>query len=1061
MPKRKDIKKVMVIGSGPIVVGQAAEFDYAGTQACTALKEEGYEVVLVNSNPATIMTDPEIAHKVYMEPLTLEYVAKIVRYERPDAIVPGLGGQTGLNLAVQLAKKGVLDECGVEILGTSFDSIERAEDRELFKELCESIGEPVLPSDVANSIEHGVEIAAKIGYPVILRPAFTLGGTGGGFADNEEELRELMRTALELSPVHQVLVEKSIKGFKEIEFEVMRDANDTVIAICSMENLDPVGVHTGDSIVVAPAQTLTNKEYQLLRDSALKLIRALKIEGGCNVQFALDPLSFDYYLIEVNPRVSRSSALASKASGYPIARVSAKIAVGLHLDEIDLGHVPASFEPTIDYVVTKIARFPFDKFTDASNELGTQMKATGEVMSIGRTLEESLLKAVRSLETGVCHVHHKKFDTMPTEEMLDYIKKATDDRIYALAELMRRDIDNGLIYNRTKIDMFFLDKIKNIVDFEKVIKENPFDINVLRDAKVIGFSDKFIGQLWGESESGIYLLRKKHDIRPVYKMIDSCGAEFHARTNYFYSSYEWENESIPTDRRKIIVLGSGPIRIGQGVEFDYSTVHAVWTIRQAGFEAIVINNNPETVSTDHTTGDKLYFEPLTVEEVMNVIDLERPEGVIVSLGGQTAINLAEPLAALGAPIIGTDITAIRNAEDRGCFEAIMEKLQIPQPEGVAVTNIEDGVKAAERIGYPVLVRPSYVLGGRAMQIVSNEHKLRQYLQTAVEINVEHPVLVDKYIMGKELEVDAICDGENVFVPGIMEHVEHTGVHSGDSISVYPTFSVSQKAKQTILDYTVRLGKEIGIKGLYNIQFIVDSKEDVYVIEVNPRSSRTVPFISKATGTPLAHIATLVMLGHSLRDQGIDRLYPEKKKRWFVKTPAFSFAKLRGVDSYLSPEMKSTGEAIGYDKSLKRALYKSLQASGMTVANYGTVFVTIGDSDKQRALPLIRRFYKLGFNIEATKGTAEFLRANGIRTRLLHKLSEGSSDIIDSLRQGHVNYVINTMELSADHSHHDGYHIRRAAVDNNITVFTSLETVEVLLDVLDDITMKVSTIDAED
>ncbi len=1061
MPKRKDIKKVMVIGSGPIVVGQAAEFDYAGTQACTALKEEGYEVVLVNSNPATIMTDPEIAHKVYMEPLTLEYVAKIVRYERPDAIVPGLGGQTGLNLAVQLAKKGVLDECGVEILGTSFDSIERAEDRELFKELCESIGEPVLPSDVANSIEHGVEIAAKIGYPVILRPAFTLGGTGGGFADNEEELRELMRTALELSPVHQVLVEKSIKGFKEIEFEVMRDANDTVIAICSMENLDPVGVHTGDSIVVAPAQTLTNKEYQLLRDSALKLIRALKIEGGCNVQFALDPLSFDYYLIEVNPRVSRSSALASKASGYPIARVSAKIAVGLHLDEIDLGHVPASFEPTIDYVVTKIARFPFDKFTDASNELGTQMKATGEVMSIGRTLEESLLKAVRSLETGVCHVHHKKFDTMPTEEMLDYIKKATDDRIYALAELMRRDIDNGLIYNRTKIDMFFLDKIKNIVDFEKVIKENSFDINVLRDAKVIGFSDKFIGQLWGESESGIYLLRKKHDIRPVYKMIDSCGAEFHARTNYFYSSYEWENESIPTDRRKIIVLGSGPIRIGQGVEFDYSTVHAVWTIRQAGFEAIVINNNPETVSTDHTTGDKLYFEPLTVEEVMNVIDLERPEGVIVSLGGQTAINLAEPLAALGAPIIGTDITAIRNAEDRGCFEAIMEKLQIPQPEGVAVTNIEDGVKAAERIGYPVLVRPSYVLGGRAMQIVSNEHKLRQYLQTAVEINVEHPVLVDKYIMGKELEVDAICDGENVFVPGIMEHVEHTGVHSGDSISVYPTFSVSQKAKQTILDYTVRLGKEIGIKGLYNIQFIVDSKEDVYVIEVNPRSSRTVPFISKATGTPLAHIATLVMLGHSLRDQGIDRLYPEEKKRWFVKTPAFSFAKLRGVDSYLSPEMKSTGEAIGYDKSLKRALYKSLQASGMTVANYGTVFVTIGDSDKQRALPLIRRFYKLGFNIEATKGTAEFLRANGIRTRLLHKLSEGSSDIIDSLRQGHVNYVINTMELSADHSHHDGYHIRRAAVDNNITVFTSLETVEVLLDVLDDITMKVSTIDAED
>ncbi len=1060
MPKRKDIKKVMVIGSGPIVVGQAAEFDYAGTQACTALKEEGYEVVLVNSNPATIMTDPEIAHKVYMEPLTLEYVAKIVRFERPDAIVPGLGGQTGLNLAVQLARKGVLEECGVEILGTSFESIERAEDRELFKELCESIGEPVLPSDVATSIDHAAEIAAKIGYPVILRPAFTLGGTGGGFADNEEELRELMRTALDLSPVHQVLVEKSIKGFKEIEFEVMRDANDTVIAICSMENLDPVGVHTGDSIVVAPAQTLSNKEYQLLRDSALKLIRALKIEGGCNVQFALDPLSFDYYLIEVNPRVSRSSALASKASGYPIARVSAKIAVGLHLDEIDLGHVPASFEPTLDYVVTKIARFPFDKFADASNELGTQMKATGEVMSIGRTMEESLLKAVRSLETGVCHVWHKKFDTMPTEEMLDYIMKATDDRLYALAELMRRGVDAGIIYNRTKIDMFFLDKIKNIVDFEETVRNAPRDRETLLDAKRMGFSDKYIGMLWGMTESEVYLLRKAEGIRPVYKMIDSCASEFHARTNYFYSTYESENESEPSSNRKIVVLGSGPIRIGQGVEFDYSTVHAIWSIRRAGYEAIIINNNPETVSTDHTTGDKLYFDPLTVEDVMNVLDLEKPMGVIVSLGGQTAINLAEPLAALGAPIIGTGIEAIRNAEDRGCFEAIMERLGIPQPEGVAVTDIEDGVRAAARIGYPVLVRPSYVLGGRAMQIVSNEEMLRHYLHTAVEINMEHPVLVDKYILGKELEVDAVCDGENVFVPGIMEHVEHTGVHSGDSISVYPTFSVSDKVKQTILDYTVRLGKEIGIKGLYNIQFICDAKENVYVIEVNPRSSRTVPFLSKATGVPLPHIATMVMLGHSLPQQGITEVYPKEKTRWFVKTPAFSFAKLRGMDSYLSPEMKSTGEAIGYDRSLKRALYKSLQASGMTVANYGTIFVTIADSDKQRALPLIRRFYELGFNVEATRGTAEFLRAHGIRTRLMRKLSEGSDDIIRSLRQGHVNYVINTMDLAADHTHRDGYYIRRTAVDNNITVFTSLETVEVLLDVLDDITMKVSTIDAE-
>ncbi len=1061
MPKRSDIKKVMVIGSGPIVVGQAAEFDYAGTQACMALKEEGYEVVLVNSNPATIMTDTNIADKVYMEPLTLEYVAKIVRYERPDAIVPGLGGQTGLNLAVQLAKKGVLEECQVEILGTSFESIEMAEDRELFKELCERIGEPVLPSDVTESIEGGVAIAARIGYPVILRPAFTLGGTGGGFADNEEELRELMRTALDLSPVHQVLVEKSIKGYKEIEFEVMRDANDTAIAICSMENVDPVGVHTGDSIVVAPAQTLTDKEYQLLRGSALKLIRALKIEGGCNVQFALDPHSFEYYLIEVNPRVSRSSALASKASGFPIARVSAKIAIGMHLDEIQIANTPASFEPSIDYVVTKVARFPFDKFADASNELGTQMKATGEVMSIGRTMEESLLKAVRSLETGVCHIHHKKFDSMPTADMLEYIRKATDDRLYAIAELIRRGVDPGLVYDRTKIDMFFLEKIKNIVEAEPRVKAAPMNVEVLRDAKRMGFGDKYIAQLWGTTEAEVFLMRKRENILPVYKMIDTCAGEFDAYVPYFYSTYEKENESRVSDKKKIVVLGSGPIRIGQGVEFDYSTVHAIWTIRQAGYEAIIINNNPETVSTDYTTSDKLYFEPLTVEDVMNVLTLEQPDGVIVSLGGQTAINLAEPLAALGAPIIGTGIEAIRNAEDRGCFEAIMTKLQIPQPMAEAVTDIEAGVRAANRIGYPVLVRPSYVLGGRAMQIVSNEEALRRYLQTAVEVNVDQPVLVDKYIMGKELEVDAVCDGTDVFVPGIMEHVEHTGIHSGDSISVYPTFSVSPKVKKDILDYTVRLGVEIGIVGLYNIQFIVDEKEDVYVIEVNPRSSRTVPFLSKATGVPLADIATRVMLGVSLKAQGINQLYPEEKKRWFVKTPAFSFAKLRGMDSYLSPEMKSTGEAIGYDKSLNRALYKSLQASGLNVENYGTIFVTIANADQQRALPLVRRFYNLGFNIEATRGTALFLREHGIKTRMRRKLSEGSTEIIDSLRQGHVNYVINTMALDKHSAHRDGYQIRRAAVENNISLFTSLETVGVLLNVLEEITMSVSTIDAEE
>ena len=1060
MPKRTDIKKVMVIGSGPIVIGQAAEFDYAGTQACLALKEEGYEVVLVNSNPATIQTDVQIADKVYMEPLTLEYVAKIVRYERPDAIVPGLGGQTGLNLAVQLAKKGVLQECQVEILGTSFQSIEQAEDRELFKELCQSLGEPVLPSLIANNIDEAVEAAKLIGYPVVLRPAFTLGGTGGGFADNREELEELMRNALILSPVHQVLVEKSIKGYKEIEYEVIRDHNDTAIAICNMENIDPVGVHTGDSIVVAPSQTLTNKEYQLLRDSALRLIRALKIEGGCNVQFALDPLSFNYYLIEVNPRVSRSSALASKASGYPIARVSAKIAVGLTLDEIRIANTPASFEPALDYVVTKIARFPFDKFSDASNQLGTQMKATGEVMSVGRTMEESLLKAVRSLETGVCHIYHKKFDDWTVDRMLSYIKEGTDDRLYAIAELIRRGVELALIYNSTKIDMFFLEKFKNIVEFEKVVAANPRDIETLRDAKRMGFSDKFIGQLWGMSQKEMFLLRREHNIFPVYKMIDTCASEFSSYVPYFYSTYEQENESVVSEREKIVVLGSGPIRIGQGVEFDYSTVHAIWSIRAAGYEAIIINNNPETVSTDYTTSDKLYFEPLTVEDVMNVITLEKPKGIVVSLGGQTAINLAEPLHELGVPIIGTGVEAIRNAEDRGCFEKIMEELGIPQPEAEAVTDIEAGVRAAERIGYPVLVRPSYVLGGRAMQIVSNEERLRHYLQTAVEVNEDSPVLVDRYIMGRELEVDAICDGKDVFIPGIMEHVEKTGIHSGDSISVYPTFSVSQKAKDKIIDYTVRLGRRIGIVGLYNIQFILDGEEDVYVIEVNPRSSRTVPFLSKATGVPMADIATRVILGHSLREQGITEVYGRERSRWFVKAPAFSFAKIRGMESYLSPEMKSTGEAIGYDNKLTRALYKALQSSGMTVANYGTIFLTIADKDKQDALPLVRRFYDLGFNIEATKGTAEFLRQHGIRTRTRRKLNEGSNEIIEALRQGHVSYVINTIDINQHNTRLDGYEIRRTAVENNVTIFTALETVKVLLDVLEEITLGVSTIDAE-
>ncbi|MBR5136495.1 MAG: carbamoyl-phosphate synthase large subunit [Clostridia bacterium] len=1058
MPKRTDIRKIMVIGSGPIVIGQAAEFDYAGTQACLALREEGYEVVLVNSNPATIMTDKTIADKIYMEPLTLEYVAKIIRYERPDAIVPGIGGQTGLNLAMQLERKGILKECQVQLLGTPSESIERAEDRQLFKDMCEAIGEPVLPSVTANTMEEGLAAAREIGFPVVLRPAFTLGGTGGGFADNEEEFVEIMKNALQLSPVHQVLVEKSIRGYKEIEYEVMRDGNDTAIAICNMENLDPVGVHTGDSIVVCPCQTLTNKEAGLLRESALKIIRELKIEGGCNVQFALDPQSFNYYLIEVNPRVSRSSALASKASGFPIARVTAKIAVGMTLDEIQISHIPASFEPALDYVVTKMPRFPFDKFTDANNTLSTQMKATGESMSIGRTLEESLLKAIRSLEIGVYHLHMKKFDNMSTEDMMNYIKTATDDRIYAMAELLRRDVASEDISEATMIDMLFIAKLRNIIELEREGAANVGDKETLRRLKYYGFCDRAIADLWGMKELDIYNMRKENEIRPCYKTIDTCAAEFKSYIPYFYSTYGGENESVVSDREKIIVLGSGPIRIGQGVEFDYSTVHAVMTIKEHGYEAIIINNNPETVSTDYTCSDKLYFEPLTVEDVMNIVDLEKPMGIIASLGGQTAINLAEPLMKRGVKIIGTDCDAIERAENRDAFEKVLRELDIPQPKGHAVTKIEDGVAAANEIGYPVLVRPSFVLGGRAMQIVANEKQLRHYLQTAVEIDADKPVLVDKYIIGKEVEVDAVCDGTDVFVPGIMELVERTGVHSGDSISVYPSFSISQKVKDTILDYTKRLGLGIGIVGLYNIQFIVDKEDNVFVIEINPRSSRTVPFLSKSTGYCLADIGTLAILGVSLKEQGITEIYPKEKDRWYIKAPAFSFAKLRGLDAYLSPEMKSTGEAIGYDKTMTRALYKALQASGMQVSNYGTVFVTISDADKPEALPLIRRFYNLGFNIEATEGTAKFLKENGIRTRVKKKISDDSDEILTSIRQGYVNYVINTRDYSAQAGGlSDGHQIRQCAVENGVTVFTALDTVRVLLDVLEEITMEVSTI----
>ncbi len=1055
--KRKDIKKILIIGSGPIVIGQAAEFDYAGTQACLALKEEGYEVILVNSNPATIMTDTSIADKVYMEPLTLEYIAKILRYERPDAIVPGIGGQTGLNLAMQLEKKGVLKECGVELLGTSSESIERAEDRELFKEMCQSIGEPVIPSEITYSLEEAKKAAAEIGYPVVLRPAFTLGGTGGGFANDENELIEIGMNAFKLSPVHQVLVEKSVKGYKEIEFEVMRDSNDRAITICGMENVDPVGVHTGDSIVVAPILSLNEHDLKMLNDSAIKIIRELKIEGGCNVQYALNPVNSEYYLIEVNPRVSRSSALASKASGYPIARVTAKIAVGMALEEIPVAGGTAAIEPSLDYIVAKFPRFPFDKFTTAKNTLGTQMKATGEVMGIGSCLEECFLKSVRSLETGVTHLYMKKFADMPTHTLYEYITDFKDDTIFAVTELIRRKESIAEIHAATMITELFLEAIARICKMEELLKANPQDIVALNAAKRLGFSDKYIAALWNTDELSIYNLRKQNGITPVFKMVDTLHTGKYIA--YLYSSYTGENASRLTDKKKIVVLGAGPIRIGQGVEFDYSTVHAVQTIRREGYEAIIINNNPETVSTDYTTADKLYFEPLTPEDVMAIIDYEKPEGVIASLGGQTAINLAEPLMARGVKIIGTDCEAIDRAENRDSFEKVLEKLGIPQPEGKAVTNIEDGVSAANRIGYPVLVRPSFVLGGRAMQIVANEEQLRQYLKTAVEIDEDKPVLVDKYIIGKEVEVDAICDGRDVFVAGIMELVERTGVHSGDSISVYPAFSISDKVKGIILQYAKKLGLGIGIVGLFNIQFIVDENEKVYIIEVNPRSSRTVPFLSKATGYSLADIATEVIMGKSLKEQGIFDIYPPEKSRWYVKVPVFSFNKIRGLDAYLSPEMKSTGEAIGYDDRLNRALYKALQASGMKLQNYGTVFVTISDKDKEEALPLVRRFYDLGFNIEGTAGTARFLIENGIRTHVLDKISDGSEDIPEAIRQGHIAYVINTQNVRSTGQMRDGYMIRKCATENNVTLFSSLDTVRVLLDVLDETTLRISTIDA--
>ena len=1052
MPKRTDIKKIMVIGSGPIIIGQAAEFDYAGTQACLALKEEGYEVVLVNSNPATIMTDQEIADQVYIEPITLEFVSRILRKERPDALLPTLGGQTGLNMAMELAESGILDELGIEMLGTKLSAIDQAEDRDLFKKLMEELNQPIPESEIVTTVEEAVEFANKIGYPIIVRPAFTLGGTGGGMCKNEEELRVIAENGLSLSPVTQCLIERSIAGFKEIEYEVMRDSADNAIVVCNMENFDPVGIHTGDSIVFAPSQTLSDHEYQLLRDASLAIIRALKIEGGCNVQLALDPHSFNYYVIEVNPRVSRSSALASKATGYPIAKLAAKIALGLTLDEMKnpvTGTTYAEFEPALDYVVAKIPRWPFDKFENGERVLGTQMKATGEVMAIGRNIEESLLKAVRSLEIGTHHLELPELNMIDDSELIEKVVRAQDDRLFYVVEAIRRGYPIEELAELTKIDLFFLDKLLHIVELETELLEHPQDENVLRTVKQNGFTDQKIAELWKTEAKQIRELREKSDIKPVYKMVDTCAAEFASQTPYFYSSYEVENESERSEKDSVLVLGSGPIRIGQGVEFDYATVHSVKAIQQAGYEAIIMNSNPETVSTDFSISDKLYFEPLTFEDVMNVIELEQPIGVIVQFGGQTAINLAEPLVQAGVKILGTTIEDLDRAENRDLFEQALRSLEVPQPLGDTATSKEEAVGIASKIGYPVLVRPSYVLGGRAMEIVENQQDLEDYMEHAVKASPEHPVLIDRYLLGSECEVDAICDGETVLIPGIMEHIERAGVHSGDSMAVYPPQALSAEIKQTIEDYTIRLARGLNCIGMMNIQFVIHDNQ-VYVIEVNPRASRTVPFLSKVTGIPMAQIATKAILGEKLSDLGFTNgLYPESNAV-HVKAPVFSFTKLQQVDTYLGPEMKSTGEVMGSDQNLDKALYKAFEASGLRLPDYGAVLFTIADETKEEALALAKRFSEIGYSLLATKHTAAYFEKNGLIVTPVAKISEKATEknVVELIREGKAQVVVNTIDKDRGNASKDGFIIRREAVEHGIPLFTSLDTADAIIRVME-------------
>lgn len=1060
MPINKELKKILVIGSGPIVIGQAAEFDYAGTQACQALKEEGVEVVLINSNPATIMTDTNMADKVYIEPITLEFVTQIIRQERPDGLLPTLGGQTGLNMAVELARAGVLERENVRLLGTQLSSIEKAEDRDLFRDLMRELEQPVPESTIITSVEEALSFAREIGYPVIVRPAYTLGGTGGGICATEEELKETVASGIRYSPIGQCLIEKSIAGMKEVEYEVMRDANDNCIVVCNMENFDPVGVHTGDSIVVAPSQTLSDREYQMLRSASLKIIRALNIEGGCNVQFALDPQSFQYYVIEVNPRVSRSSALASKATGYPIAKMAAKIALGYTLDEIVnpvTGQTYACFEPTLDYIVSKIPRWPFDKFVHANRKLGTQMKATGEVMAIGRTFEESIHKAVRSLEIGTHRLYLKGADQLDTDTLNQRLIKADDERLFLVAEAFRRGYSLQQIQDLTQIDWWFLDKIEGLIAFERKIAAEPeLTYETLYEAKRLGFTDRAIAELRAASqpsgthltEESVTLFRKERGLRPVYKMVDTCAAEFEASTPYYYSTYETENEVTHTDKEKIVVLGSGPIRIGQGIEFDYSTVHAVWAIQKAGYEAVIINNNPETVSTDFNTSDRLYFEPLFFEDVMNVIEQEKPVGVIVQFGGQTAINLAAPLKAAGVRILGTSLDSIDEAEDRKKFEALLSRLNIAQPKGSTVTSVDEAVGTAQSLGYPVLVRPSYVLGGRAMEIVYSDAELLKYMEEAVNINPQHPVLIDRYMLGKEVEVDAICDGETVLVPGIMEHVERAGVHSGDSIAVYPPQYLSDELKKKIVDITIKIAKELKTVGLVNIQFVI-YKNEVYVIEVNPRSSRTVPFLSKVTNIPMANVATKCILGAKLKELDYQEgLWPESDQV-SVKVPVFSFAKLRRVEPTLGPEMKSTGEVMGRDPQYAKALYKGLIGAGMKIPSTGAIIATVADKDKQEAVELLRGFYSLGYKIIATEGTASALIEAGIHVTTVNKLTEGVPNILDLIRNGEAHFVINTLTRGKE-PERDGFRIRREAVENGIVCMTSLDTVRALLNMLETI-----------